>query len=47
MKTGQVPLQVCGDFQLKSAETRTPSIWLKFGPEYFHRLENDILTEAR
>ena len=38
MKTGQVPLQVCEDFQLKRTDARTLSIWLKFNPDYFHML---------
>ena len=41
------PIQVCGDFQLESVDARTPSIWLKFSPDYFHRLYNNILTEVR
>ena len=27
-----------GNTQLKSVDAKTPAIWLKFNPDYFHRL---------
>ena len=38
IKTGQIPLQDCENIQLKTLDTVTPSIWLKFNQDYFDRL---------